>query len=28
MMKKLGVNNAATLTKVAVSAGLTNVESR
>ena len=28
MMKKLGVNNAATLTKVAVSAGLTPVETR
>ncbi len=28
MMKKLGVNNAATLTKVAVQAGLTPVESR
>lgn len=28
MMKKLGVNNAATLTKVAVAAGLTNVEAR
>ena len=28
MMKKLGVNNAATLTKVAVQAGLTPIESR
>ena len=28
MMKKLGVNNVATLTKVAVQAGLTPVESR